>query len=213
MIKSALHSENIEQHLRERFFLERELMGQRISNSRGEKSTNNKRILEDIFIEKVLQDPYFSIYVCKMIEESNFNLNDVLAYAQYIILEKYLDTSTLFDTTSGDKTSFYSTQIESGIDGLIDRFSIKPEIADLKYNDYYDSLWTKGDKAVLKAIEATRARNEIINERMLDKSPLNWDRSDSPHLDKLIGPWGKRTPQYDGDWQIYEMNKNGMKRK
>ena len=208
MIKSALHSENIEQHLRERFFLERELMGQRISNSRGEKSTNNKRILEDIFIEKVLQDPYFSIYVCKMIEESNFNLNDVLAYAQYIILEKYLDISTLFDTSSGDKTSIYPTQMESGMDGLIDRFSRKPEIADLKYNNYYDSLWTKGDKTVLKAIEATPARNEMIIERMLDTSPLNWDRSYSPHLDKLIGRWGKRTPDNDVDRQIFEMNKN-----
>ena len=210
MIKSALHSENIEQYLKERYFVERELMGQRTSNSKGEKSTSNTRILEELFIEKVLQDPYFSIYVCKMIEESDFNHNDVLAYVNYIILEKYLDTSTLFDTSIVEKTSFYSTQMESGIDGLIDKFSGMTEIADLKYNDYYDSLRIKGDKTVLKAIEATPAKNEKINVRWQDESPFCWNGEYGLHFERLSKNNTKHHRNNESDRRIHEMEKKDV---
>ena len=210
MIKSALYSENIEQYLKERYFVERELMGQGISNSKGEKSTSNTRILEELFIEKVLQDPYFSIYVCKMVEESDFNHNDVLAYVNYIILEKYLDTSTLFGTSIVEKTSFYSTQVESGIDGLIDKFSGMNEIADLKYNDYYDSLRTKGDKTVLKAIEATPAKNEKINVRWQDKSPFCWNGGYGLHFERLSKNNTKHHRNNEWDRRIHEMEKKDV---
>ena len=210
MIKSALHSENIEQYLKERYFVERELMGQKTSNSKGEKRTSNTRILEELFIEKVLQDPYFSIYVCKMIEECDFNHNDVLAYVNYIILEKYLDTSTLFDTSIVEKTPFYSTQMESGIDGLIDKFSGMIEIADLKYNDYYDSLRTKGDKTVIKAIEATLAKNEKINVRWQDESPFCWNGEYGLHFERLSKNNTKHHRNNESDRRIHEMEKKDV---
>jgi tetratricopeptide (TPR) repeat protein len=215
MIKSALYSENIEQHLKERYFVERELMVQGTYTNKGEKSKSNTRILEELFIEKVLKDPYFSIHVCKMIEESDFDLDDVFAYVNYIILEKYLNKCDLFDASraNGNRTSLNSATMEYNNDKktneLIDKLSERrSEINDLKYNDYYDILRSKGNKIVLKALESTPLRNEMINIRWQDKSPFCWEDGNGLHFEKLSSYHNKKNRNNEWNRRIYEMEKN-----
>lgn len=214
MIESAIQSENTEQFLIERFLLESELIKNRYSKNIDEKSTFSKRILNKLFMEKVLQDPYFSIYVCKRIEESDFNLNDVLAYSQYIILEIFLKKSTLFDVSSGEKTTRYSPHMEYEkdkiIDNLIDKFPTYFEITHLKYNDYYNSLQTNGNKNVLEAIEKMYARDDIQNVRWQDESPFSWNGAYGLHFERLTRYTRNSRLDNERDRSLYEREKTDV---
>ena len=214
MIKSMLHSENIEQYLKERYFVERELMVKGSFNNKGGNSKSNRRILEELFIEKLLKDPYFSIHVCKIIEKSDFNLVDAVAYVNYIILEKYLNKSDLFNVypSNGNRTLLNSSPMEyvdeKKINELIDKLSErKSEINDLKYNDYYNFLRYEGNDFVLKALESTPLRNEKINIRWQDQSPFCWENEGGRRFDNLSSYRDKENRSDESNWRIYEMEK------
>jgi len=201
MIKSALYSENIEQYLKERYFVERELMVQRTDTNKNEKSKSNTRILEELFVEKVLKDPYFSISVCKMIEDSDFNLDDVFAYVNYIILEKYLNKCVLFGALSVNGNDQKTNNL---IDNPSER---KSEINDFKYNYYYDFLRNKGNKSVLKALELTPLKNKKINIRWQDQSPFCWENESERRSKKLLLYHDKMNRSDETDRRVYEMEK------
>lgn len=214
MIKSMLHSENIEQYLKERYFVERELMVKGSFNNKGGNSKSNRRILEELFIEKLLKDPYFNIHVCKIIEESDFNLVDAVAYVKYIILEKYLNKSDLFNVfpSNGNGTLLNSSPIEyvdeKKINELIDKLSErKSEINDLKYNDYYNFLRYEGNDVVLKALESTPLRNEMINIRWQDQSPFGWENNGGRRFDNLASYRDKKKQDDNSSLRVNEMEK------
>ena len=201
MIKSALYSENIEQYLKERYFVERELMVQGTYTNKDENSKSNTWILEELFVEKVLKDPYFSIYVCKIIEDSDLNLDDVFAYVNYIILEKYLNKCALFGALRVNGNDHKTNNL---IDTPSER---KSEINDFKYNHYYDFLRNKGNKSVLKALELTPLRNEKINIRWQDQSPFCWENEGGCRFENLSSYHDKMNRNDESDRRVYEIEK------
>jgi hypothetical protein len=160
MIDSISTTDFFNLNLRERFFLEREL---EILPYYLRKNNTNKsqKILEDLFINKVLSDPYFSIYVCKKIEDSDFDLKDVFAYLSYVLLENYLSKSPLLNNIEIKERTL---NLEQALDKRnFDYFSLK---SSTYYHDKRDFK---------KAIDALPFRGEGINNRWSKGSLLNWD--------------------------------------
>ena len=160
MIDSISTTDYFDLNLRERFFLEREL---EISPSylRRSKTSKNQKILEDLFINKVLSDPYFSIYVSKKIKDSNFDLKDVFAYLNYVLLENYLSKSTLLNNIEIKENTL---DLKQSLDKR------KFDYSSLKHSTYYHNK-----EEFKKAIDALPFRGEGINNRWSSDSLLNWD--------------------------------------
>lgn len=162
MIDSISISENFEQNLRERFFLEREMELLPSCTNKGKKNKSQQKILEDQFIQRVLSDPYFSIYVCKEIERRGFDLKDAFAYINYVVIENYLSISSLLNNCKNEDKE---VNLESSQDGLT------TEYISLKYSSFYDDQKNECQKAV----GALPFRREGIHHRWRDDSLFSWD--------------------------------------
>ena len=162
MINSALQSENFELNLRERFLLERELEIQPPYRRSSASSDNNQKLLEGLFVKRVLSDPYFSIYICNEINRSGFNLMDVFAYVNYVVMEKYLtDRSLLNNKAVGEP----KLKIES---------LLKPQ--NLGYNSLRSNIYDYCRKNnLIESMEGLLFLKECMESRWRDESLFSWD--------------------------------------
>lgn len=160
MIDSISTADYFDLNLRERFFLEREI-DILPSHLRKPKTSKNQKILEDLFINKVLSDPYFSIHISKTIEDSDFDLKDVFAYINYVLLENYLSKSPLLNNIEFKENTL---DLQQALDKR------KFDYYSLKGNTYYHDKWD-----FKKAIDALPFKGEGIKNRWSSMSLLNWD--------------------------------------
>ncbi len=134
---------------------------------------------------RVLHDPYFSIYVCKRIEQENFDLGEVLAYIEYTLLEKYLKDGSLFtcydDSTDPKKLKdpfLFNSTHDTTVCNLLSRLSNNAQLSDFKSNEYYRELYSQAsaneDNDVLDALSSIEDINNWISIRWQDDSPFSW---------------------------------------
>lgn len=162
MIDSTSISESFELNLRERFFLERELEVLPSYMKKGRRKEYQQKLLEDLFIQRVLSDPYFSIYVCKEIERRGFDLKEVFTYINYVVIENYLSTSPLLNNYKNEDKEL---KLESN------QNSQTAEYISLKNSSFYNNQKDE----LKKFIDALPFKREGIHYRWRDNSLSSWD--------------------------------------
>jgi tetratricopeptide (TPR) repeat protein len=161
MLNNTFKTDNFEQTLRERFFLERELNVEPFFRAHCKPNDNNRKILEDLFIKRVLSDPYFSIYVSKEIKDSGFDQRDVLAYVNYVLMEKYLTGSPLLNNSPSKDENIRMEEL----------LKEKHEYQALKHSPFYYNLQNEFQEA----IKSLPFNGENIDSRWQEMSLDNWD--------------------------------------
>ncbi|MCQ1535388.1 hypothetical protein FTO70_06735 [Methanosarcina sp. KYL-1] len=188
MIGTRILPEKFEQFLRERYYLEVELKNTndlKSGNSQSKNSVHRQMLLNGLFLMRILHDPYFSLYVCKRIEQENFDLKDVLAYIQYVLLEKHLRDHPMFASSnpSADLKSsgnLFTSEFEDDrtIDELIKALSHGVELNNFRDNDYYWKLFSQAsrdeEEDLLAALESIKDINRWISVRWQEDSPFSW---------------------------------------
>lgn len=178
MVDYISESKQFERNLRERFFLEKQLeilpaYMRGTKKATSDQGTYKENILNDLFVERLLQDPYFSIHICKEIEESDFDLKNVFAYIQYVVLEQYLHKSNLIRK----KNVFCQLPLSGSNDAIIDlikSFDEKDSGNELKYNDFFSSVINCDNEELIDAIKEIPTKKEKLNVRWQDDSPFSW---------------------------------------
>ncbi|MFY1110218.1 MAG: hypothetical protein AB3K77_00795 [Methanosarcinaceae archaeon] len=188
MIGTGMLPEKFEQFLRERYYLEVELKNVnqlKSGNSEIKKGVHRQRLLNGLFIMRILHDPYFSLYVCKRIEQENTDLKDVLAYIHYVILEKHLRDHSLFagsnpsaDFKSQGNLFLSKSEDDRTIDELIETLSYSVELSNFRDNDYYLKLYSQasrdGEGDFLAALDSIKDIDRWISVRWQEDSPFSW---------------------------------------
>jgi|GEM_PF-4698709 tetratricopeptide (TPR) repeat protein len=190
MNDSVSTSEYLEQNLLERFFLERQLeilpaYMRGTKKTISYQDTYKENLLNDLFVERVLQDPYFSVHICKEVEKSDFEFKSIFAYIQYIILEQYLHKTDLL-RKKNDGCNQPLSKSNNVVINLIKSFNETDSINSLKYNDFYRLLFNCDNEDLINAIKHIPTKKEKLNVRWQDRSPFSWYGIDDLYSRRLM---------------------------